>query len=65
MRMETRKISSYFDLADRHFGGGLAKWLRDMKNEGRTYEWITHELISEHDIPLSLATVVRWFKYYV
>lgn len=54
----------YFDLADRHFGGGLAKWLKEQRELGMTRESIHYDLRNKHDIPLSLYTVVRWCKHY-
>lgn len=58
------KPSSYFVLADRHFGGGLTEALSEWRGEGKTYEWIHHELWDK-DIPVSLPTVVRWCNMYI
>ncbi len=63
-QMEQVKTTYYFDLADRHFGGGLEKWLREERALGTTQEKIHYLLWSEHDIPLSVATVVRWCKLF-
>ena len=51
-----------FNMANVAFGGGLADWLIDAREEGMSYQAIMFFLATERGMNVGLDTLARWVK---